>query len=115
MAATGQISALQLRWATCSTSAIPAFGLELPGTGFETLPPLEISTSLFKFLKCLGLDSVGLSLDYVSFHAGWELVVWRPKLGVSEVHASEIVEISDEIEVEDSIEVVGPQIELDLG
>ena len=76
---------------------------------------MAISTSLFKFLKCLGFDSVGLSLDCVSFHAGWELVVWRPKLGVSEVHASEFVEICEEIEVEDSIEVVGPQIELDLG
>jgi len=36
-------------------------------------------------------------------------------LGVSEVHASEFVEIFEEIEDEDSIEVVGPQIELDLG
>jgi len=34
---------------------------------------------------------------------------------VSEVHTSEFVEICDEIEVENSIEVVGPQIELDLG
>ena len=34
---------------------------------------------------------------------------------MSEVHASEFVEICEEIEVEDSIEVVGPQIELDLG
>jgi len=41
--------------------------------------------------------------------------MWRPKLNVSEVHASETVEICDEIEVEDSIEGVGPQIELDLG
>ena len=52
----------------------------LPGTGFETLPPLAISTGLFKFLKCLGLNSVGLGLDCVPFHAGWELVVWEPCL-----------------------------------
>ena len=41
--------------------------------------------------------------------------MWRPKLGVSELHASEIVEICEEIEVEDSIEAFGPQIDLDLG
>jgi len=56
-------------------------------------------------LKSLGLDSVGLGLDCVPFHADWELVVWRPNLVVSELHASEIVEICEEIEVEDSIEV----------
>ena len=33
---------------------------------------------------------------------------------MSKVHASEIMEICEEIELEDSIEVVGPQIELDL-
>jgi len=32
-----------------------------------------------------------------------------------EVHASEIVGIYEEVEVEDSIKVFGPQIELDLG
>jgi len=111
MAAYGKASVLQVRRSSATTSAIPAFGPTLPGTGFETLPPLAISTSLFQFLKCLGLDSVGLSLDCVPFHAGWELVVWKPYLGVS---VSEIVEISEEIEVEDSIEDFGPQIELNL-
>ena len=57
---------------------------------------------------------MGLGLDYVPFHADWELFVWRPNLVVSELHASEIVEICEEIEVEDSIEVFGPQIELNL-
>ena len=41
--------------------------------------------------------------------------MWRLKLGVSELHASEFVEIYKEIEVENSIEVFGPQIDLDLG
>jgi len=41
--------------------------------------------------------------------------MWRPNLVVSELHASKFVEICEEIEVEDSIEVVGPQIKLDLG
>jgi len=41
--------------------------------------------------------------------------MWRPNLVVSELHASEFVEICEEIEVEDSIEVVRPQIKLDLG
>ena len=34
---------------------------------------------------------------------------------VSELHVSELVEICEEVEIEDSIEVVRPQIELDLG
>jgi len=62
------------RQASAISGAIPAFGPALPGTGFETLPPLAISTNLFKFLKGMGLDSVGLGLDCVPFHSGWELV-----------------------------------------
>jgi len=58
---------------------------------------------------------VGLGLNCVSFHSSWELVVWEPRLSVVEVHAPEIVEICKEVEVEDSIEVFGSQIELDLG
>ena len=105
--ATGQTSALQVRRTSTSSSATPAFGPALPGTGFETLPPLAISSNLFKFLKCLGLESVGLSLDCVSFHAGWELVVWKPCLSMSEWIDFEFERICDEIEAEDSIEVVG--------
>ena len=61
------------------------------------------------------LKSVGLGLDCVPFHAGWELVVWKPCLSMSEWIDFEFERICDEIEAEDSIEVVGPQIELDLG
>ena len=108
MPATSKASALQVRRSLATTSALPAFGPALSGTGFETLPPWAISTNLFKFLKSLGLDSVGLGLDCVPLHSSWELAVWRSNLGVSELHVSEIVEICEEIEVEDSIEVFGP-------
>ena len=74
MSASGEVSALQVRRSSALPSVRPAFGPALPGTGFETLPPLAISTGLFKFLKCLGLNLVGLGLDCVPFHAGWELV-----------------------------------------
>ena len=114
MPVTSKASTLQVSQSSATTSVIPAFRPALPGTGFETLPPLAISTSLFKFLKCLGLDSVDLSLDCVPFHAGWELVVWRLYLGVSELYESEIEKICDEIEVKDSIEDFRPQIELNL-
>jgi len=53
------------------------------GTAFETLPPLAISLKSFQFLKSLGLKSIGLGLASVPFHFGWELVEWKPKLGVS--------------------------------
>ena len=53
------------------------------------------------------MDPVGLGLNSVSFHSGWELVVWEPSVSVVEVFASEIVEICEEVEVEDSIEVFG--------
>jgi len=81
---------------------------------FETPPPSAISFKPFHLLKNLGLKSVGLGLESVSFHSGRELVEWIPKsidLGVNSV---EILDICDEVE-EKELEVFGPQIELDLG
>ena len=106
-ATSGKSLALQVRRASIIFGDSPAFGPVLPGTGFETLPPLAISSNLFQFLKSLGLDSVGLGLNCVFFHSGWELVVWEPRVSMVEVHVSEIVEICEEVEVEDSIEVFG--------
>jgi len=60
------------------------------------------------------LDSVGLGLECVPSHSGWELVVWEPRLPGVKLHASEIGEICEEIEVEDSIEACVPQIKLSL-
>ena len=88
---------------------------QLPGTGFETLPSLEIPTNLLKFLKSLSLNSVGLGLECVPFHSGWELVEWRPKLSKLELHVVEILEICDEVAIEDSSKAFGPLIELGLG
>jgi len=68
--ATGQTSTLQVRRTSTSSSATPAFGPVLPDTEFETLPPLAISVKLFKFLKILGLESVGLGLGSFPFHSG---------------------------------------------
>jgi len=68
--ASSEGTALPVRRSSALPGTLPAFGPELPGTGFETLPPLAIFTGLFKFLRCLGLGSVGLGLDSVSFHAG---------------------------------------------
>jgi len=114
-ATSGKTSTLQVRRAFAIFGDTPAFGPVLPGIGFKTLPPLAISSNLFDFLKSLGLELVGLGLNCVPFHSGWELVVWEPRLSMVEMHASEIVGICEEVEVEDSIEVFGPQIELDLG
>jgi len=115
MFASGEGLALQVRRSSALPGALPAFGPVLPGTQFETLPPLAISTSLFKFLKSVWLNSVGLGLDCVPFHAGWELVVWKPCLSRIESHVTELLKICDEFEIEDPIEVFGPQINLDLG
>ena len=113
-AASDKSSALPVRRASAISGASPTFDPALPGTGFETLPPPVISTSLFKFLKSLGLNFVGLGLECVLFHSGWELVVWELSLSDLELHDVQILEICEEVEIEDSIEVFGPQIELNL-
>ena len=87
----------------------------LPGAWFETLPPLAISFKPFQFLKSLGWNSVGLGLECVPFHSGWELVEWRSELSVLELNYVEILEICEEIEEKEHLEVFEPQIELDLG
>ena len=118
-----------------ASGAQPAYGPQLPGTGLEIRPPLAIVSGIFRFLKGLGLNSVGLNLACVPFHGGWELVEWKPSLTLSEqiglefdrlcdeieneeVAESgylEILEIVDETEVEICEVLVGPLIELDLG
>ena len=80
----------------------------LPGTGFENPPPLAILFKPFQFLKSLGLNSVGLGLDCIPFHSGWELVKWRPKLNVLKPNYVEILEICEEIEEEEHLEIFGP-------
>ena len=117
------------------SGAQPAFGPQLPGTGFDTRPPLAIVSGIFRFLKALGLDFVGMSLACVPFHGGWELVEWKPSLTLSEQIGLEFDRLCDEIEAEEDVEsgymeileivdetelkvcevLVGPQIELDLG
>jgi len=108
MAASGKSSALQARRSSAISGASPAFGPALPGTGFETLPPLAISLNWFKFLKSVGLRSVVLGLESIPFHSGWDLVVWKRSLSGLESEFSEILEICEEVELEDSIEVFGP-------
>ena len=49
----------------------------------------------------------------LSFWVG--MVVWKSKLSVLELHAVEILEIYEDVELDDSVEVFGPLIELDLG
>jgi len=61
------------------------------------------------------MKSVGLGLDCVPFHGGWELVEWKPTLTLSEVIEMEFEQICEEIEEEERIAFIGPQIELDLG
>jgi len=85
MSTSGEGSVLQTQRSSALSGALPAFGRALLGTGFKTLPPLAISTGLFKFLRCLGLSTVGLSVDLIPFHGGWELVEWKPTLTLSEV------------------------------
>lgn len=97
----------------------PVFGPALPGTGFEILPPLSIVNKPFHYLKSICLKSVGLGFDCVPFHAGWELVEWKP-LSASEVLETEFDKICEEIEeeervAEERVGVVEPQIELNLG
>ena len=97
MSGSGEGTTLSVRRSPALTGTLPAFGPALPGTGFETLPPLAISTGLFKFLRCLGLESVGLGLDSVPFHAGWLLVEWRPSMSAFDIIEAEFERICVEI------------------
>jgi len=44
------------------------------GKGFESLPPLPITSVPFRFLKSLDLNSLGMGLNAVPSSFGWELV-----------------------------------------
>jgi len=115
MAASDESSVLQVQWGSTISGVSPAFGPKLPGTGFEPLPPRSLVYKPFQFLKSICLKSVGLGFECVPFHAGWELVEWRPTMSVSEWLETEFDQICEEIKSEDLIEVVEPQIDLDLG
>ena len=115
MPASGEGSALQVRRSAAIPGTLPVFGPALPGTGFETTPPLSIVYKPFHFVKSICMKSVGLGLECVPFHGGWELVEWKPVLTLSEVIEIEFDQICVEIEEEESVPFVGPQIELDLG
>jgi len=115
MAALDKFKALQVRRASAIPDKLPVSSTALPGTGFKNPPPLALLFKPFQFLKCLDLSPVGLGLDCVPFHSGWELVEWRPKLHVLEFDYFEILEICEKIEQEEHLEVFGPQIEIDLG
>ena len=91
-----------MRQATVNFGGISVHSASLPGTGFEPLPPLAISSNLLQFLKCTDLKSAGLGLGCVPFHFGWELVDWVSKsvdLGENYV---KILEICDESEEEEN-------------
>ena len=83
--ASGEGSALQVRGSAVISGALPVFGPACPGTGFDQTPPLAIICKPFHFVKSMRMKSVGLGLDCVPFHGGWELVEWKPTLTLSEV------------------------------
>ena len=98
---------------TCSTTgAHLAFGPACPGTGFENPPPRPILSDAFKFLKLVGLASVGLRVVDVPFHGGWLLMEWRPALSVAEWFEEEFDRLCEEIESEERTK---GQIDLNLG
>jgi len=53
----------------------------------------------------LGLSSVGLSLDLVSFHGGWELVEWKLDLTLAEEIGLEFDKFCAEIEEEELVKL----------
>jgi len=114
MAALDKSKALQVQRASAIPGKLPVSSAALPSTGFENPPPLALLFKPFQFLKCLDLKPIGQGLDCVSFHSGWELVEWKPKLHVLESNYFEILEICEEFEEKKHLEVFGPQIELDL-
>ena len=63
------------------------------------------------------MKSVGLGLESVPFHFGWDIVEWNPQLSEKPVDLGvnrvEILEICDEFEEKEG-EVFEPQIEIDL-
>jgi len=63
----------------------------------------------------MDLKLVGLGLSCVPFHSGRELIEWVSKSVNLGQNWIEILEICNVVQVDDSIEVFGPKIELDLG
>ena len=57
------------------SSATMANWAQNSGMGFESLPPLPITTVPFRFLKSLDLNSLGIGLNVVPSGFRWELVV----------------------------------------
>ena len=112
MVFSGAPSVRQARPNSSTTGAQLSFGPTLPGTGFENPPPLPIISGVFKFLKYVGLSSVGLRVVDVPFHGGWILVEWRSFLSVAEWIEVEFERICEEIESEERTK---SQIDLNLG
>ena len=112
MAALDRTTALQA-WRTSAISGvISVFGPALPGTGFETLPPIAILFKPFQCLRSLSLKSVRLGFNCIPFHSGWELVELRPKLSKLELHVVEVLKICDEVKEEEPLEFLGLKLNL---
>ena len=104
---------------TVLSSETTAIRLPQSGMGFESFPPLAIASIPFKFLKSLGLSSVGLGLDAVPSCFGWELVVWKPmeeqfRADIEKNSAEVFREIHDVVEVREDTFEEG-KIKLDMG
>ena len=70
-----------------SPSASPSLPLSatvapvpIRGTGFNSLPPLPIISTIFEFLKSLDLRTVGMKLGDVPPEFGWVLLLFDPNL-----------------------------------
>jgi len=74
MAVLDKSKALQERRVSIISIKLLVPSAALPGTGFENPPPLALLFKPFQFLKSLDLKPIGLGLDCVPFHSGWELV-----------------------------------------
>ena len=55
-------------------------GAMASGMGFNTLPPLPLISTIFGFLACLNLRTVGIDLRVVSRWFGWELALFKVDL-----------------------------------
>jgi len=58
--------------------SVPASMASPRGMGFNSLPPLPIVSTIFKFLKSLDIRTVGLELGNVPPEFGWDLVLFEP-------------------------------------
>ena len=79
--------------ATAATAPAPTRGM-----GFDSLPPLSTSPTVFGFLKSLNLRIIGKDLGDVPAVFGWDLVLYEPSEVQTGSEGGSFVDLTEEVD-----------------